>query len=448
MSSTIFAQSSAKGKAGIAVYRLSGVSALHILMQLTGNRISFRHKNMTYVELQDPLSGETIDRAMVAYFKAPHSYTGEDMVEFYTHGSIAIQSLLCNTILSFSLVRMAEPGEFSKRALLNNKMDVLEVDGIADLIEAETLMQHKQAISQAFGDLSAMYHTWRKNIIHVMALIEAYIDFPDEDIPNAVLTEMQYDMQNLVTEIKLHLRDNSGERLRNGITMVIYGPPNVGKSSLMNYFSRREVAIVSSIPGTTRDTIEIHLDIEGYPITLIDTAGLRVTSDEIEAKGIERAHSILDKADIKICVTDINTSHDVSYDHTKNVIHVINKVDLQDKNDYNNSEDLIHISVKNDTGLDRLYTRIVNIARDIVPNNGAPVITRARYRGNLQSTVGALNDAITMLSAFANDSTQFDNLVLIAENMRIASRCIECIVGTIDVDDILSDIFSNFCIGK
>jgi tRNA modification GTPase len=284
---TIFAQSTAKGKAGVAIIRVSGPKSIDIIYNLTQRKV-FDPNKMYVCDLSH--AGLIIDKAMAVYFKAPNSFTGEDIVEFHVHGSIAIVRILTEILLKMD-IRIAEPGEFSKRAFLNGKIDLTAAEGLADLIDSETSAQHRQAIRHMSGELEMLCESWREMLVKSMSLIEAYIDFPEEDIPESVMVSTQ----NLIEKLKFSLEEKlndkrRGERLRSGITMAVLGEPNVGKSSLMNFLSQRDVSIVSDIAGTTRDVIETHLDIGGYPIILIDTAGIReVTEDLIEREGMNRA---------------------------------------------------------------------------------------------------------------------------------------------------------------
>jgi tRNA modification GTPase len=437
---TIFAQSSAFGKSGIAVFRISGVRALEILEIMSGKN-GFKHSVMRYVTLfSDIEQKQVIDKCMAVYFAGPNSYTGEDLVEIYVHGSIAIMYLLSETVLSMDGVRLAEPGEFTRRAVLNGKMDLLCAEGILDLIESETIMQHRQALSQSSGELSKIYGIWRSEMIKIMSLVEAYIDFPDEDIPESVISESEDKIKQIIDQITQHLADNrGGERLRSGIKVAIFGEPNVGKSSLINYLAMKDIAIVSNIPGTTRDVIESYIDIGGYPIIIADTAGIRCdVSDEVEREGIARAHKAIADADIKIHVFDVyNFVPDKSV--CDNTIVVINKID--DVKRYqlikNTINGEIEISILNNDGLDVLKSEIVKKARMLTPQSATPAITRARYRTNLQKSIVALK--VCNLRG---------DIVLASEDIRMAARYLEYIIGVISVDDILDDVFSNFCIGK
>lgn len=445
---TIFAQGTAKGKAGVSIMRISGPDSLKALKHLTGKN-EFETSKLHYANLS--YKGKLIDQAMVVYFKAPHSFTGEDVVELHTHGSISVMRLLSDSLFDFGL-SLAQPGEFSKRAFLNGKMDLTSAEGLADLIDAETEMQHQQAMRHMSGELEKLCEEWRQNLLKSQGLIEAYIDFPDESIPEEVLTRTQNMIDELISSLKEKLADNRrGERLRHGITMTVIGEPNVGKSSLMNFLSKRDISIISDIPGTTRDVLETHLDIGGYPIILSDTAGLRSqTSDIIEQEGIKRAIKAAKDADIKIIMIDatkINSTDKSIWDLVDDrSIVVVNKMDLPNapKNPAKNpalkinNAKQINISLKEKDGLDNLINNIIAAAEEILGNKNSSIcITRERHRQHIAQAIEALERC----------DIQGD-LVLAAENLRIGARDLSLMTGKIEVEEILGEIFSNFCIGK
>ncbi|GAB4162270.1 MAG: tRNA uridine-5-carboxymethylaminomethyl(34) synthesis GTPase MnmE [Rickettsiaceae bacterium] len=443
---TIFAQCSAQGKAGVTVFRVSGPSSFNALAQLICHSLDqLEPRRLHLRKIYKPTDETLIDESMVVFFKGTASFTGEDSVEIHTHGSLAVIKLMHEALESIDDLRLAEPGEFARRAFLNGKMDLTAAEGLADLIDAETELQHKQAIAQLGGGLEKIYDRWRQQFVELISLIEAYIDFPDEDIPEETLNQANELVQKLTDEIKNHLNDNNrGERLRNGIKLAIIGKPNVGKSSLLNYLMKRDIAIVSNIAGTTRDVIEGHLDIGGYPIILQDTAGIHGhTNDLIEKEGINRAWKIARNSDIKIIIHDATASEHDSSSFTEliddNTIIVFNKIDIADKAIPSSFHgiDIIGVSIKNDQGLDDLMARITSISKQIAGPSEYPQITRARYRAQLEKA----------LSYIANFSMQSD-LVLAAEDLRMTMRAISNITGKITVDEILGEIFSNFCIGK
>ena len=485
---TIFAHCSGVGKSGVAVYRISGPSSIIALEKLINSSADkMQARSMYFRKICNPVTGEQIDEAMVVYFKGSSSFTGEDSVEIHVHGSIAVIKLLNEALLGIDDLRLAEAGEFARRAFLNGKFDLTAAEGLADLIDAETSAQHKQAIRQLGGGLEELYGNWRGALLRVMSLLEAYIDFPDEDIPREVLDNTKNNIDNLCHEIKVHLADNNrGERLRSGLKLAIIGKPNVGKSSLMNYLLKREAAIVSKIAGTTRDVIEGHLDIGGYPIILQDTAGIRDDAgDEIEQIGIEKAKEIMLGADIKIIMYDggIREQGDDPFASSidENSIIVFNKMDLSDRHPEEAivvknkdggilslakdpglkgevlgakaphfdvlysafstgplaSREPLHISIKTGKNLDKLTECIRQVAEKLANPSDNPQITRARHRAQLSK-------ALESLQAFDIEN----DLVLAAEDIRMTIRYLSNITGVITVDEILGEIFSNFCIGK
>ncbi len=433
---TIFALSSAKGRAGVAVFRISGPKSLEVLRKVANYKSDISPRLLYRAKIIDPDSMELIDDAMFVYFKAPNSFTGEEVVEIHTHGSIAITNILTEILLKFEGARYAEAGEFTRRAVLNDKMDLTKAEGLIDLINSETLMQHKQSIKQMDGFLYKKCEDWRKEIISVMSLVEAFIDFPDEEIPEQVLEDAENKINSLKTSFQRYLNDKRrGERLRNGIKLTIYGKPNVGKSSLLNCLTKREVAIVSEISGTTRDIIETHLDIGGYPIILTDTAGIHEeTQDTIEKEGIRRARIAVEEADIKIYMQDASSNLIDSELDDDSTIYLVNKIDLAN---HKLPKGYLGVSIKENIGLDALFEEIAKKAAEIAGNAEDVCITQTRHRVALQNSFDALE--------------RFDfrgDIVIAAEELRIAAFEISMLIGRIDVEDILDQIFSSFCIGK
>ncbi len=449
---TIFALSSAFGKSGVAVFRVSGPNSYIVIERLTDGDITKIKPRIMYLrKIFNPISKQQIDQALIVYFNSGCSFTGEKVVELHVHGSRAVVKILFNILSSIGF-RLAEPGEFTKRAFINGKFDLTAAEGLADLIDAETELQHTQAIRQLEGGLEKIYEDWRRRLIKLIAFLEASIDFPDEEISYSdALTDSYQLVQELKQDIIKHLDDNNrGERLREGLRLVICGEPNVGKSTLINFLIRREVAIVSDIAGTTRDVIEGHIDISGYPINIYDTAGIRNDSkNTIEQLGIEKAKSLLKKADIKIIIYDITNINFCNNDYLLNLIDentiiIFNKIDLVDnkldnlnlpKKIYNNCP--IFLSFKSQIGLEKIISSIINIAEKIAAPTNYPQITRARHRIELTKVV-------EFLSSFAVNT----DLVLATEDIRLAIRKLASITGKINVDDILNEVFSNFCIGK
>jgi tRNA modification GTPase len=464
---TIFAQSSRAGKAGVAVFRISGPRSLLVLKTLVKNNdTEFVPRFIYYKDLIDPRNHELIDNALVVYFQAPASFTGEDVVEIYTHGSIAIATMLTNLLLTIEDVRLAEPGEFTRRAFLNNKFDLTSAEAISDLIEAETIWQHRQAVKQVGGGLEELYNNWRQSLLTIISLLEAYIDFPDENIPQEILQRVEDISMQLKNAIIKHLSDNRrGELLRAGIKLTILGAPNVGKSSLLNFLMQRDVAIVSNIAGTTRDVIEGHIDIGGYPIILQDTAGIRSSLDLIEQEGVKRAIDSAKIADIKIIMLDavqlvsqssyfvenfVEISDLINFIDNNTII-LVNKIDLLEQEvdeitlpvnelfsvNKNDLKNYLKISIKKNIGLDHLLKTIETIAFNLAGLTEMPHITRQRQRRHIEK-------ALEYLENFNMEN----DLVLATEDVRMAMRSLSNVTGKITVEEVLGEIFSNFCIGK
>lgn len=443
---TIYALSTVYGKSGVAVIRISGSDALNTIRQMTDLSLSnVKPRYAHFVSLKDIVSRETIDKCLLLYFPAPNSFTGEDVIELQTHGSKAVIAAVIRNLSSLENYRMAEPGEFSKRAFYNGKMDLTEAEGLADLIDAETSEQQKYAMRQMEGGLKNLYDGWREELIKILAHLEAYIDFPDEDLPTDVINNMSDSVFKLKNAVFKHLNgDSVGERLREGFRVVIVGPPNAGKSSLLNALVNREAAIVSDIAGTTRDAVDIHLDLNGYPVMFTDTAGLRETNEEIEKKGIDIALEKIKEADLVVCLFDASKDSVQLFDNIENlfknnVLFVANKSDkltneqclsLKDNN-------CIVISAKQKQGVDALLNAIADKIKQRFTSNSNLLITRSRYRE-------ALNDVLENLQAFGFDK----EIELTAEDIRLAARALGKITGRIEVDDILDKIFGDFCIGK
>lgn len=445
---SIFAMCTGHGKAGVAVFRISGPESFQALQELTSQKISNMQPRCMYLaKIHRPSSKELIDYGMVVFFPKGASFTGEDVVELHVHGSLAVTKLLNIALTELQYLRLAKPGEFARRAFLNDKLDLTSAEGLADLLDAETEMQHKQAIRQLGGELEKIYDSWRSELLKIMALIEAYIDFPDEEIPDEVLVSSQSYIDKLISSIEEHLSDNNrGERLRSGIKLAIIGKPNAGKSSLLNQLMQREIAIVSDIAGTTRDVIEGHLDIGGYPVILQDTAGIRShTTDQIEQIGIEKAKKTQENSDITIFIFDSrNLDTDISEFSelfNENSIIVLNKIDLLEKElslpQQIIGHNIIKASLKQKIGQKEIIEQIKNIAEKIANPGESPAITRERHRTQLENALTALRQF-----SFTND------LVLAAEDLRMTVRYLSNITGTITADEVLGEIFANFCIGK
>jgi tRNA modification GTPase len=438
---TIYALSTGHGKAGLAVIRLSGPSASDVLAQLAGGLPRPRRASLR--PLRDPSDGGTIDRALIIWFPSPRSFTGEDMAELHVHGGRAVIEATFAALARFPGLRPAEPGEFARRAFENGKLDLTEAEGLADLIDAETEAQRRQAQRQSAGALRAVYEDWRTRLIAALATVEAELDFSDEgDVPADVAAAARAAVHALRDEIAAHLADGRrGEILRDGLHVVIAGPPNAGKSSLMNALARRDVAIVSAEAGTTRDVIEVRLDLGGFPVVLVDTAGIREASGEIEREGIRRALARAETADLVLWLHDAAepggvVPEELKVQHGTRLIEAVNKVDLAPATMAGSA---LPLSVKTGAGLDALIARLAEEARAAAGIGESPAISRARHRRELESCAAALDRFL------AGD---FAELELRAEDLRAAATALGRLTGRVDVEDILDKIFSEFCIGK
>jgi tRNA modification GTPase len=439
MTDTIYALASAQGRAGIAVVRVSGPQAITSLATL--NDGTFPARQAVLAKLINPDNGSLIDEAIVITFHPPRSYTGEETVEYNIHGGKAVRESLLNTLSQMDGHRMAEPGEFTRRAYENGNLDLTQAEAVADLIHAETEAQKQLALSQMGGALSNLYQGWADRLVKALAYAEAQIDFAEEDLPeDQVKSHVEPVLTHVMTQITNHLNDgNRGEILREGIKIAIIGAPNAGKSSLINALAQRDVAIVSDMAGTTRDVLEVHLDLNGFPVTLYDTAGLRGdTDDHIEAEGIKRAQARANEADFKILLFDGTKKIDeqtLSFVDERSVV-VVNKIDLcKDLNDCN---DKIYISIKTSEGLDTLINHVSRETKTLFEDiQNSPSLTRARHREALVEAQDHINRA---LKGFSPD--------MIAEDIRMSVRSIGRITGRTDVEDLLDIIFRDFCIGK
>ena len=432
---TIFAPITSPLRAGISIIRISGSEVLQCLKTL-GFSGTPTHQKISFQKIRDPKTSEIIDEVLVSFFKSPKSFTGEDIAEISVHASPFIVKKVLEILSEVKNCRFAEAGEFSKRAFLNGKLDLVQAEAIPDLIAAETAAQHRQALQQLDGKLGEIYENWRFRLIEISAMIEAAIDFPDEDLPKNIIDKVEFDVKNLCEEIRNHLDDKKiGQKIKTGLSLAIIGAPNVGKSSLINFLAQSEVAIVSEIAGTTRDVVEVHLSIAGVPVKISDTAGLHETSDEIEKEGIRRALNKAASADIKIFLLDATNPILREDLIDQNTILVANKIDLKTIPNY--KFPVTKISLTKKIGLDLLIKNLEEKILEIVPNHAAPVITQERYRVALKNSVEHLK----------NFSMQ-KNIELSSEDLRMTAREIGKITGKIGVENILDVIFSRFCIGK
>ncbi|KZM51198.1 tRNA uridine-5-carboxymethylaminomethyl(34) synthesis GTPase MnmE [Labrenzia sp. OB1] len=449
MAETIYALSSGAVPSGVAVIRVSGLMTGEIVDALCG-RVPEPRKAML-ARLRDPKTQDILDEALVLYFKGPASFTGEDVAEFQCHGGRAVVSRLLGVLGSFETCRPAEPGEFTRRAFHHGRMDLTEVEGLADLIAAETDGQRKQALRQMGGALGSLYEGWRKRLIHMRAMIEADFDFADEeDVPGSVADEVWAGAAELHEEITDHLaRSRSGERLRSGLQVVLMGAPNAGKSSLLNGIAGRDVAIVTEEAGTTRDVIEVHLDLGGYPVTLADTAGLRATDGIVEREGIRRAEQKGREADLILWAVepdgvpadDPEAGLPVDLRAVIPVWTVHTKADLETlpKQDSSGTSEEIPCSIRNANGLVPLLSRLTHFAEEMISVGEAPLATRDRHRHYLGACLSGLQTAV---------EAQHLPSELRAEDLRRAADALGRITGRIDVEDLLDVIFRDFCIGK
>jgi tRNA modification GTPase len=434
---TIFALASGAGRAAVAVLRISGPASNDILTALCGAAPPARRASLRRLNGPD---GGVLDRALVLSMPGPGSYTGEDCAELFLHGGRAVVDAVADALVALG-ARPAEPGEFTRRAFLNGRMDLTEAEGVADLIEAETEAQRRQALRQTEGALSRLLAGWADRLRLLLAEQEALIDFPDEDLPPETEARVLAEIAALGTEMTVHLDDGRhGERLREGLVFVVAGPPNVGKSSLVNALAARDVAIVSPIPGTTRDALETRLILGGVPVTLVDTAGLRDAADAIEAEGIRRARARAAGADLVIAV-GVPFSRNAGEGGEQSapgegeavVLRITNKTDLPGEI----PQGTIPVSARTGAGLDTLRDALAAHAKCLTDRQGPPPLTRARHRAALAEAAERLHGARTATWP-----------ELRAEDLRLALRAVGRITGHVGVEDILDTLFSQFCIGK
>ncbi len=442
---TIFALSSGPGLSGIAVIRVSGPNTKNVLKNMTISPIP-SPKVAVVRKFINPKTKDLIDQGILLWFPGPESYTGEDMAEFHVHGSKAVIEAINLSLSKIEGCRLAEPGEFTKIAFQNGKINLLKAESISDLISSETEIQRKQAIKIMSGKSSDKFNSLRERLLKILSNIEAKIDFPDEDLPDNILKNIRSETKSIKNEIDKILNDQKvGERIREGFKIAIIGPTNAGKSSLLNYLSKRDIAIVSEIAGTTRDVIEAHLNLNGYPVVISDTAGIRDSKDEIEKKGIKLALERAENADLNLIVIEpksVDFSHFLKKFRPKNSILVINKMELGIDNiaeEIKNYEPIL-ISLKNEKNLDKLTNLIKENLKNKFILQDDIYITRQRHRTNLEKCVEHLTNFEEK-----NSLEDFDKA---AEDLRLATRYLGTIVGKVDVEEILGSIFNDFCIGK
>lgn len=444
MSQTIFAPATAAGRSAVAVVRLSGPEAGRAVSALAGKTPQRREAALRKLRTQD---GRAIDQALVLWFEGPASYTGEDCAEFHVHGGPAVVASLLEELSALGL-RLAEPGEFTRRAFENGKLDLAQAEGVADLIEAETEAQRRQALDQLDGALGQAQARWRDGLIEALAMFEAAVDFPDEEVPADVAARAQPVLESLIAELETALADaHRGERVREGFRIALVGAPNAGKSTLLNALARREAAIVTATPGTTRDIIEVPMRLAGYKTLLADTAGLRETHDEIEAEGVRRARAWAGEADLRIWVVDGSSDaaavppglhpHDLC---------VINKADLPPGAETGHAlvetralnVEVLRLSARKPDDIAALEAALERRVVDALAGAELPTATRLRHRELLGEALERLRRALGLQ----------DDLELAAEDVRMAGRALDRITGRIDPEDVLDRVFSSFCIGK
>ena len=442
---TIYALSSGPGISGIAVVRISGQDTSKAIELMTGKGVP-KPRVATLRKINKINTSELIDEGLILWFPGPESYTGEDMAEIQVHGSKAVVDALHANISKIENCRLAEPGEFTRLAFQNGKINLLKAESVADLISSETEIQRQQAIKIMNGRSADKFNYLREKLLKILSHVEAKIDFPDEDLPNNILNEIKKSSDEVLKNIENILDDQKvGERIREGFKITILGPTNAGKSSLLNYLSNRDVAIVSEIAGTTRDVIETHLNIEGYPVIVSDTAGIRESKNEIEKKGIKLSLNRAEEADLKLVVVDAK-----NLDFTdvlrklldENAILVINKSDLLKKDLDPEIKKINHvlISIKDNLNIDDLILKIKNNLKSKFITNDDILITRERHRQHLQQCLDHLKNF--------NKKNEIEDFDKAAEDLRLATRHLGMIVGKVDVEEILGSIFNDFCIGK
>ena len=442
---TIYALASGSGISGVAVIRVSGDNVKRVIKLLTGKELP-SPRVATLRKINNINTSELIDEGIIIWFPGPESYTGEDMAEFHVHGGKAVILAIQNQISRIENCRLAEPGEFTKLAFQNGKINLLKAESIADLISAETEIQRLQAVKIMQGKSSDKFNELREKLIKILSYVEAKIDFPDEDLPEDKIKQIRNNSSKVLYEITKILNDQKvGEIVREGFKIAIVGPTNAGKSSLLNNLANREVAIVSEIAGTTRDVIETHLNIDGYPVVISDTAGIRESKDEIEKKGVKLSLIKAEKADLKLVVVDarnIDLSGFLNDLLKDNAILVVNKSDLLKEKLHSEITKFKHvlISLKINSNIEKLISEIKNNLKDKFIFDEDILITRERHRQHLMQCSDHLKSFLQK-----NDKKDFDKA---AEDLRLATRHLGMIVGKVDVEEILGSIFNDFCIGK
>jgi len=446
MSETIYAPASGAAKAGIAVIRLSGPGAAAALAALTPGAAFPAPRRAVRRVFRHPADGRALDDGLLLWFPGPASYTGEDAAELHIHGGPAVRAVMLEALGGLPDCRLAEPGEFTRRAFLNDRLDLSQAEGVVDLIEAETEAQRRQALRQADGALARRCAGWADRLLQLTAHAEAWIDFPDEDLPTETRDRNEIEMQSLIEELAQEIEGSArAERLRDGVRVAIVGPPNAGKSSLLNRLAGRDAAIVHARAGTTRDVIEVGLDLDGVPLSVADTAGLREATDDVEAEGVRRARAVAAAADIVLCVAAVTdpgadavwAEGAASYPDAL-VLSVANKLDLAATDGAKlAAAGVFGVSATAGGGVDALVARLSQAAAEAAASGDQAGLTRARHREAAEACLAALRRA---QSAASPD--------LQAEDLRLALRAIGRITGKVDVEELLDVVFRDFCIGK
>jgi len=440
----VYALSSGRGPSGIAIVRISGKDTLKVCKNLTKLK-EISSNEVNYCKFYDPKTDNVIDpEALLLWFPGPNSYTGDDLAEFQVHGSNAVINALLKALSEQDNCRLAEPGEFTKIAFQNDKIDLLKAESIGDLIHAETDLQKDQAVKLVQGNASNYYNDLREKLIKSLSYIEAKIDFAEDDLPEKVLTEVQNSIKEIHKDIHKIIEDNKiGEKIRDGFRVSITGEVNAGKSSLLNLIAKRDVAIVSDEAGTTRDVIETYLNIDGYPVILADTAGIRDTKNEVEKKGISLALGKSKEADLNIVVIDNSLksiNNVIKKMINKDTIVLLNKSDVVGKQNHKFDADTVLASVKENKNIDSLINKIKEKLSKKFTSNNTVLITRERHRVKLNQCLKEIDNFL--------EKDQNKDLELAAEDLRMATRHLGNIVGKVDVEEILGSIFKDFCIGK
>jgi tRNA modification GTPase len=431
---TIFATASGYGRAAVCLIRISGPSS-RMLLETLGGSIPAPRQAAVRV-LREPGTGEPLDQALVLWMPGPRSFTGEDQAELHIHGGLATRAAVLKALGSIPRCRPAEAGEFTRRAFLNGRMDLSKVEGLADVIDAETEAQRRQAMLQLEGRLGNAAENWREGVLHVLALLEASLDFSDEgDVPEDLEADILARIDQLQGEIGRALSNRSGERLREGLTVVLAGPPNAGKSTLLNALAQKDVAIVSPIAGTTRDVIEVRCDLAGFPVIIVDTAGLRESADLIEQEGVLRARARAEHADLVLWLIPPDGAG-TDAPPARRLLTIGTKADL---NRSRHACDLL-VSASTGEGIPELIDRLQAEAEGAL-SQGDPILTRERHRKALERAHACLVSGRELLVSAGP-------LELAAEELRLASRAVGEITGRVDVEDVLDRLFSSFCIGK